>query len=95
MDDYDPKVIEMLHKMANEHRSVADMVRAVLPGRAPAIQGTFEIVRYFAKAFCLTVGEAKPIADWLVCSGADHPTSDLDQLVWPRIEAKRTAWSTL
>jgi hypothetical protein len=89
-ESFDPVVIHTLRKMADEHRSIAEMVRAILPGRPSTAEGTFEVVRYFREAFALTLPQAKPIADWLVHGGGEQ--SDLHDLVWPYIESNQASW---
>ena len=83
-DRIEAELVAVLRQMATERCSVADMVRAILPGRHPV-----DVYLHFREAFGLSFGEAKPITDWLAYGGSD---ADLNDVVWPRIELHRPAW---
>ena len=83
-DDIDPEVVSLLRRMAGERRSVAEMARAILPGRHPAA-----VFHHFQAAFGLTFPEARFLLDWLTGGGSDD---ELQDVMEPRIEAHRQSW---
>jgi hypothetical protein len=92
MNDFDPSLIHMLRAMAGDHCSVAEMARAILPKMSSGGGNAIEVLRYFREAFCLTLAQAKPVADWIVYNRTESSDSELHKLVWPCIESLRAFW---
>ncbi len=92
MEPFDPQVIDRLREMAAKRSPVADMVRAVRPGRDSTSRNAVEVLRYFRAAFDLTLAHVKPIADWVAYGEDESDEEELHRLVWPCIEAGRGSW---
>jgi hypothetical protein len=79
-------IVQLLVQLAHEKRPVADMIRAVQPGRHPV-----EVTYHFRAAFGLNLLETKPIVLWLRHGLAD---SWIHDAMWPEIDAHRSFWSS-
>jgi hypothetical protein len=85
-------LVEMLRSMARREEQPSVMLRAVIAHIGPETANRPLLVRYFSAAFCFTEGQAYKIFGWFPDGSGALKDSDLDNLLFLRIQQLRPEW---
>jgi hypothetical protein len=84
--------VEMLRSMARRGEQPSVMMRALIAQLGPQTDERPLLVRYFSTAFCFTQGQGYKIFGWFPDGTGELKDSDVDRLLFGRIQETRTEW---
>ena len=85
-------LIDMLRTMARRREQPSVMLRALVGQLGPETADRPLLVRYFSTAFCFTEGQGYKIFGWFPDETGGLSDSDIDGLLFKRIEETRAEW---
>jgi hypothetical protein len=85
-------LVEMLRSMARRGEQPSGMLRALVAQLRPETADRPLLVRYFSSAFCFTEGQGYKVFSWFPDGTGALKDSDLDRLLFERIQKTRIDW---
>ena len=92
MDFIDPKIVLRLRTLAQEGRTVPELLRDI-PTRLNLTKiHVLLLLKYMQEAFDLSLLEVKPIGGWSLEGDGELSDDRLNELIMPAIDANRANW---
>lgn len=95
MEEIDQEIVQQLRRSAASGMLLSGMLRELISRIGLARAYPITLLRYVREAFDLSVGQAKPVAGWvlqLTKCGDGLSDEELDQFVMPEIMGTRFSW---
>jgi hypothetical protein len=85
-------LVEKLRAMARREEQPSTMLREVVAELGTETADRPLLVRYFSTAFCFTDGQGYKVFSWFPEGSGSLTDSDLDNLLFQRIQETRAEW---
>jgi hypothetical protein len=92
MEDIDPTIVQRLRSLAQEGRTVPELLRDIPTKLSPAKVHTLLLAKYMREAFGLSLLDVKPIGGWAFGGTGELSDARLNELMLPAVNAKRPWW---
>jgi len=94
MESIDPAVVQRLRAMAQEGRTVPELLREITNQLSSSSLHPLLLAKYMREAFGLSLLEVKPIGGWSLGGCGELSDDQLDELLMPGILANRDWWES-
>jgi hypothetical protein len=92
MDSLDTQLVYTLRSMARQGDQPSALLRMIIAHLAPVTVDRLLLVGYFSMAFSFIEGQGHPIFGWFPDGSGELKDSDIDRIMWKRIQQTRPEW---
>ncbi len=94
MEFIEPTIIQRLRILAQEGRTVPELLRDIATKLSVAKIPTLLLAKYLREAFGLSLLEVKPTGGWTLAGTGELSDERLNDLIMPAIKANRYWWES-